>query len=169
MLTTIKGLLKMYDAEVLSKFPVVQHFPFGSLLKWEQIEGATAPVQNAHTWSMQNPTSMPQRPMGPPMTMADATQGPWVRQPTMPPMSSRAMGPPTMMPNATQAPWVRHPMMSPMQPTGSSGGLSEHRTRYPGLPPSSYQPQDTALASMPGASSSVHGRHYSPAGRQNGT
>ena len=26
----------MYDAEVLSKFPVVQHFPFGSLFSFER-------------------------------------------------------------------------------------------------------------------------------------
>ncbi|KPI39464.1 Serine/threonine-protein phosphatase 2A activator 1 [Cyphellophora attinorum] len=31
-----KGMLKMYDAEVLCKFPVVQHFPFGSLFRWEK-------------------------------------------------------------------------------------------------------------------------------------
>ncbi|KAF2453810.1 phosphotyrosyl phosphatase activator [Lineolata rhizophorae] len=46
-----KGMLKMYNAEVLSKFPVVQHFPFGSLFAWEKDPAAMPPAASAHTTS----------------------------------------------------------------------------------------------------------------------
>ena len=31
----VDGLVRMYDGEVLGKLPVVQHLPFGELLKWD--------------------------------------------------------------------------------------------------------------------------------------
>ncbi|KAI6711506.1 hypothetical protein JHW43_005990 [Diplocarpon mali] len=44
-----KGMIKMYHAEVLSKFPVVQHFPFGSLFSWEQDPNADEVAPSVHT------------------------------------------------------------------------------------------------------------------------
>lgn len=41
----------MYNAEVLSKFPVVQHFPFGSLFAWEADPSAAHIEKSVHTSS----------------------------------------------------------------------------------------------------------------------
>ena len=43
-----QGIIKMYLAEVLSKFPVVQHFPFGSMFLWEHDPDATTPAATTH-------------------------------------------------------------------------------------------------------------------------
>lgn len=97
-----KGLIKMYDAEVLAKFPVVQHFPFGNLFKWEKDPTAKAPVQSTHTAN---------QPLRDPMTSGDlssvrpqpavGTAAPWAA-----PVGTRT-APKGFVNGATQAPWAK--------------------------------------------------------------
>lgn len=72
-----KGMIKMFDAEVLSKFPVVQHFPFGALFSWDPDPDAAAVKQSVHMVNQPVATAA----MGPPppaMTGA-GTAAPWAQ------------------------------------------------------------------------------------------
>jgi len=91
----------MYNAEVLSKFPVVQHFPFGSLFSWDRDPDAEPPPPSTHT------TSQPMKSM---LASSQETNGP-VRgenqEETRVPWGM-ATHLPTPTPQ-TAAPWARKP------------------------------------------------------------
>ncbi|KFY00599.1 hypothetical protein O988_03222 [Pseudogymnoascus sp. VKM F-3808] len=115
-----KGMIKMYNAEVLSKFPVVQHFNFGSLFSFERDPNAAVAAATVHTSNQPSshtisvtgnttgaPTSRP--------VPQEGTRAPWAT-------STHANAPTNAPPQAgvaTAAPWAKPSSAAPPQPDGS--------------------------------------------------
>lgn len=116
VLTKRQGMIKMYNAEVLSKFPVVQHFNFGSLFSFERdpnaaTVSATAHISNqpsSHTISVSgNTTGAPTSRPG----QQEGTRAPWATD------ASASASPQAAI--ATSAPWAKPTSTAPPQTNSS--------------------------------------------------
>ncbi|KAI5283330.1 Serine/threonine-protein phosphatase 2A activator 1 [Ascosphaera aggregata] len=107
-----KGMIKMHNAEVLSKFPVVQHFPIGSLFRLEKDPNIPVPATNTHVPQSQFPgVNKAHAPLSSPKPFAKApstssspmTAAPWETQAPRPSHSAAAGMPITAAPWATRS------------------------------------------------------------------
>ncbi|KAK6539051.1 Serine/threonine-protein phosphatase 2A activator 1 [Orbilia ellipsospora] len=148
-----QGMMKMYAAEVLGKFPVVQHFPFGSIFSWELVEGSRLPARIptdslTSTTSPASSTAMPTPSVIP--TASEGTKAPWSTLPSDSSKPLSAVPPTTRMRTATPISQGNpaNRIISPLRGPSSMGPPARPTISPP--PNITLNPETTTTVPVPG-------------------
>lgn len=160
----------MYNAEVLGKFPVVQHFPFGSIFSWGT-PGTDTATTSFHSSNTQTSSFQSQVVRDSPVTTApwagkisqpsnrvpdNTTRAPWAYSASQPPNG--------VLGATTRAPWAKPPSGSSSELRNPFSSATENMTpKLGGQPITTHAPwsQPPTYPTSPG----IHSARSLPAGQ----